>query len=180
MPPGMEENPGSFLATISPLEQDLELSQRDQDAAQTVSDGLRDAKSPHTRRAYASAWKAFCEWTVLTDRQSMPAEPQTAVLYLGHLAARLGRLSPPQIWPGPPYHMPMPGQGYPRLKIPPAIRSWPKRSRDGGTHLQRPHRWTRSPPWPWHGSGKPPAYQDAAAVVAPRQPPRRRHGAPST
>ena len=87
MAPDMEENPGSFLATISPLEQDLELSQRDQDAAQTVSDGLRDAKSPHTRRAYASAWKAFCEWTVFTDRQSMPAEPQTVVLYLGHLAA---------------------------------------------------------------------------------------------
>ena len=44
MAPGMEENPGSFLATISPTGQDLELSEQDQDAAQAVK-----------------AWPAGCE-----------------------------------------------------------------------------------------------------------------------
>ena len=69
------------------LQQDLELSERDQDAAQAVAAGLRDAKAANTRRAYASAWKTFHNWTVLTGRESMPAAPQTVALYLGHLAA---------------------------------------------------------------------------------------------
>ena len=41
----------------------------------------------NTRRVYQTAWHPFCEWTLLTGRQSMPAEPQTVALYLGHLAA---------------------------------------------------------------------------------------------
>ena len=77
----------SFLAHAAHLQEDLELSSRDHDAAQAVSDGLRDAKATNTRRAYQTAWHLFCEWTLLTGRQSMPAEPQTVVLYLGHLAA---------------------------------------------------------------------------------------------
>ena len=56
-------------------------------AAQAVSDGLRDAKAANTLRVYQTAWHLFCEWTLLTDRQSMPAEPQTVAVYLGHLAA---------------------------------------------------------------------------------------------
>ena len=60
---------------------------RDHDAAQAVSDGLRDAKAANTRRVYQTAWHLFCEWTLLTGRQSMAAEPQTVALYLGHLAA---------------------------------------------------------------------------------------------
>ena len=87
MTPDTEEDPGSFLATIRPLEQDLDLSQQDQDAAQAVAAGLRDAKAANTRRAYASAWKLFCDWTVLTGRQAMPAAPQNVAIYLGHLAA---------------------------------------------------------------------------------------------
>ena len=77
----------SFLAHAAHLQEDLELSSRDHGAAQAVSDGLRDAKATNTRRAYQTAWHLFCEWTLLTGRQSMPAEPQTVVLYLGHLAA---------------------------------------------------------------------------------------------
>ena len=82
-----EEDRSSFLATIRPLEQDLELSQQDHDAAQAVAAGLRDAKASNTRRAYESGWNLFHNWTLLTGRESMPAAPQTVALYLGHLAA---------------------------------------------------------------------------------------------
>ena len=82
-----EEDRSSFLATTVHLQEDLELSSRDHDAAQAVSDGLRDAKAANTRRVYQTAWHFFCEWTLITGRQSMPAEPQTVALYLGHLAA---------------------------------------------------------------------------------------------
>ena len=40
-----EEVRGSFLTTTLHLQEDLELSSRDHDAAQAVSDGLRDAKA---------------------------------------------------------------------------------------------------------------------------------------
>ena len=82
-----EDVRSSFLATTVHLQEDLELSSRHHDAAQAVSDGLRDAKATNTRRAYQTAWHLFCEWTLLTGRQSMPAEHQTVALYLGHLAA---------------------------------------------------------------------------------------------
>ena len=87
MPADMEEDPSSFLAATGPLEQDLDLSTSDQDAAQAVAAGLRDAKAANTRRAYASAWNTFFEWTLLTGRRAMPAAPQDVALYLGHLAA---------------------------------------------------------------------------------------------
>ena len=82
-----EDVRSSFLATTHPPRHGLELSEQDQDAAQAVAAGLRDAKAANTRRAYASAWKLFCDWTILTDRRALPAEPQTVALYLGHLAA---------------------------------------------------------------------------------------------
>ena len=87
MTPDMEENPGSFLATTGPTRKNLDLSTSDQDAAQAVAAGLRDAKAANTRRAYASAWHLFCDWTLLTGRRAMPAAPQDVALYLGHLAA---------------------------------------------------------------------------------------------
>ena len=87
MPPGMEENPGSFLATISPIEQDLDLSTSDQGAAQAVAEGLRDAKAANTRRVYGSAWHKFHVWALESGRQSLPADPRAVALYLGHLAA---------------------------------------------------------------------------------------------
>ena len=49
--------------------------------------GSATPQSANTRRVYQTAWHLFCEWTLLTGRQSMPAEPQTVALYLGHLAA---------------------------------------------------------------------------------------------
>ena len=82
-----EEDRSSFLATTHPPRHDLELSEQDQDAAQAVAAGLRDAKAANTRRVYQTAWHLFCEWTLLTGRQSLPAEPQTVALYLGRLAA---------------------------------------------------------------------------------------------
>ena len=111
MPAGMQEDPGSFLATTHPLEQDLELSTSDQDAAQAVAAGLRDAKAFNTRRAYQSGWKLFHNWTLLTGRESMPAEPQGVALYLGHLAAEGKSLGDHKSGPGPPSPTPMPGRG---------------------------------------------------------------------
>ena len=82
-----EDVRSSFLATTVHLQEDLELSSRDHDAAQAVADGLRDAKAANTRRAYETAWHLFCKWTHLAGRQSMPAAPQDVALYLGHLAS---------------------------------------------------------------------------------------------
>ena len=41
---------------------------------------------PPLTRVYQTSWHLFCEWTLLTGRQSMPAEPQTVAICLGHLA----------------------------------------------------------------------------------------------
>ena len=87
VPAGMEEDGSSFLATTGAIQQDLELSNSDQGAAQAVAAGLRDAKTANTRRAYASAWHTFCDWTILTGRQAMLADSQNVALFLGHLAA---------------------------------------------------------------------------------------------
>ena len=82
-----EDVRSSFIATTVHLKDGIEISTSDQDAAQAVAAGLRDAKAANTRRAYASAWNTFLEWTLLTGRRAMPATPQAVALYLGHLAA---------------------------------------------------------------------------------------------
>ena len=87
MPPDMEETRSSVLANTGPLEQDLELSEQDQEAAQAVAAGLRDAKAANTHRAYDTARQRFQAWADATSRQSLPATPQAVALYLGHLAA---------------------------------------------------------------------------------------------
>ena len=48
-----EEELRSVPATMARLEQGLEVSTSDRDAAQAVADGLRDAKAANTRRARA-------------------------------------------------------------------------------------------------------------------------------
>ena len=87
MPADMEEDRRSVLATIGQLRESLVLSARDEEAAQAVAAGLRDAKAANTRRVYASAWHEFNVWALANGRQSLPAEPQTVALYLGRLAA---------------------------------------------------------------------------------------------
>ena len=82
----MEEDLPSVPAISNPGGS-LELSTSDRDAAQAVADGLRDAKAATTRRVYQSGWKLFQNWTLLTGRESLPAQPQDVALYLGHLAA---------------------------------------------------------------------------------------------
>ena len=82
-----EEDHRSVLATIGQLRESLELSARDEEAAQSVAAGLRDAKAANTRRVYAFAWHEFNVWALANGRQSLPAEPQTVALYLGRLAA---------------------------------------------------------------------------------------------
>lgn len=49
------------------------------------------AKSPATRRAYASAWKLFVEWCDAHAFASLPAPPEVLCLYLTHMAATLKR-----------------------------------------------------------------------------------------
>ena len=90
-----EEDHRSVLATIGQFRsqfrgqfrESLVLSARDEEAAQAVAAGLRDAKAANTRRVYASAWHEFNVWALANGRQSLPAEPQTVALYLGRLAA---------------------------------------------------------------------------------------------
>ncbi|HWQ57248.1 MAG TPA: site-specific integrase [Bryobacteraceae bacterium] len=48
---------------------------------------LRQAKSPHTRRAYRADWAHFASWCDREDREPLPAAPDTLVLYLTALAA---------------------------------------------------------------------------------------------
>ena len=87
----MEEDRRFVLATIGQfrgqLRESLVLSTRDEEAAQAVAAGLRDAKAANTRRVYTSAWREFKVWALANGRQSLPAEPQTVALYLGRLAA---------------------------------------------------------------------------------------------
>ena len=82
-----EEDCRSVLAAIGQLRESLVLSARDEEAAQAVAAGLRDAKAANTRRVYTSAWHEFNVWALANGRQSLPAEPQTVALYLGRLAA---------------------------------------------------------------------------------------------
>ena len=63
-----EEDHRSVLAAIGQVRESLVLSAREEEAAQAVAAGLRDAKAANTRRVYASAWHEFA-------------------LYLGRLAA---------------------------------------------------------------------------------------------
>ena len=82
-----EEDHRSVLATIGQLRESLVLSARDEEAAQAVAAGLRDAKAANTRRVNAPAWHEFNVWALANGRQSLPAEPQTVALHLGRLAA---------------------------------------------------------------------------------------------
>ena len=82
-----EEDRRSVLATIDQLRGSLVLSAHDEEAAQAVAAGLRDAKAANTTRVYTSAWHEFNVWALANGRQSLPAEPQTVALHLGRLAA---------------------------------------------------------------------------------------------
>ena len=61
-----EDVRSSFLATTIHLQDDLALPSRAHDAAQAVSDGLRDTQAANTCRVYQTSWHLFCEWTLLT------------------------------------------------------------------------------------------------------------------
>ena len=90
-----EEDHRSVLATIGQLRESLVLSARDEEAAQAVAAGLRNATAANTRRVYVVAWRRFEEWSSAAGHRSLPAEPQTVALDLGRLAAELGVRSIP-------------------------------------------------------------------------------------
>ena len=75
------------LAAVPQLQDSLELSGPDLEAAEAVASGLRDAKADNTRQASASAWRSFQEWADTGGHRTLPASPQAVALYLGHLAA---------------------------------------------------------------------------------------------
>ena len=75
------------LAAVQQLQSTPELASHDREAAQAVAAGLRDAKAPNTRRAYASAWRGFQDWAESGGHPALPATPRAVALYLGHLAA---------------------------------------------------------------------------------------------
>lgn len=54
--------------------------------AERVADALADSRSPHTRRAYASAWRSWETWCSERDVPPMPAAPEL-------LAARIAELA---------------------------------------------------------------------------------------
>ena len=82
-----EEKRWSILASTAHPQEDLQLSASDREAAEAVAEGLRNAKAANTRRAYGSAWHYFCVWALESGRESLPADPRTVALYLGHLSA---------------------------------------------------------------------------------------------
>ena len=83
----LKEARRSILARTAHLQEDLELSASDREAAEAVASGIRDAKADNTRRAYDKGWAAFTAWADAHGYQYMPASPQTVALYLGRLAA---------------------------------------------------------------------------------------------
>ena len=83
----VEQTGSSALATIAQVQDRIELSGSDHEAAQAVASGLRDAKADNTRRAYGRVWAAFAAWAEAHGYHCMPASPQSVALYLGRLAA---------------------------------------------------------------------------------------------
>ena len=64
-------------------------------AAQRAQEYFRAAQAENTRRAYASDWKHFSAWCRAAGQGSLPAAPETVVLYLSALAetAKVGTLT---------------------------------------------------------------------------------------
>ena len=64
-------------------------------AAQRAQEYFRAAQAENTRRAYASDWKHFSAWCRAAGQGSLPAAPETVVLYLSTLAetAKAGTLT---------------------------------------------------------------------------------------
>lgn len=54
--------------------------------AEQARDYAEAAKAPNTRRAYQSDWRAFTRWCDEHGRASLPASPETLILYLSSLA----------------------------------------------------------------------------------------------
>ena len=60
---------------------------------EAIAAAVTHSQRPATRRAYAGAWKRFCDWTRGEGLRSLPADPLTVAAYLVQRAAD-GRLIP--------------------------------------------------------------------------------------
>ena len=116
-----EDVRSSFLATTVHLQEDLELSSRDRDAAQAVSDGLRDAKAANTRRVYKPHGTSSASGLSSPAGNQCPPSPRQS--------PSTSATWPPSRRPGPRSPTPMPPRAYRRAITPPAIRPWPRSSR---------------------------------------------------
>ena len=158
-----EEDHRSVLATIGQLRESLELSARDEEAAQSVAAGLRDAKAANTRRVYASAWHEFNVWALANGRQSLPAEPQTVALYLGRLAADGRAMATIALARAAISHAHV-AEGTAKGDNParhPVVAEVVKGWRNQAPAPKQAD--TPSPPRPWHASRRPPDFPGAAA-----------------
>jgi integrase len=63
------------------------------DLLDSVRDGLADAISPATRRAYQSDWRSFAAWCSERGTSALPAHPATVAAYLRHVEGAGRRVS---------------------------------------------------------------------------------------
>ena len=176
----VEEARRSVLATTPHLQEGFGITNGDREAGQAVAEGFRDAKAANTRRAYKTAWHLFCDWALITDRQAIPAEPQTVALYLGNLVAAGKAIATIEQARAAISPTPTLRRAYRRGTIQPAIPLWPRSSRASAIRLQRPDRPALSPTTPWLRSARLSAFPGAAAVDAWSQQPSHKPGAPRT
>ena len=138
----LEEERRSILVSTAHLQEDLELSASDREAAEAVAEGLRDAKAANTRRVSAAPGTiSVCgpsKVAVNHYRQTPGQSPSTWATW-----RPTARPWPPSPWPVLQSPTSMPPRGPPRAITPPVIRSWPRWSRVGGTRPQRPGRQAR-------------------------------------
>ena len=126
----------SDLVTIRQIHNPLELTERDREAAQAVASGLRGAKAPNTRRAYASAWLRFQAWADAATQLCPPVRrpwPSTWATWRPPAAPL-----PPSSWPAPPSPISTPPQACRRTTTPPATRWGPRPSGAGVTGPRPP------------------------------------------
>ncbi len=90
LPAVLDDDPDETAVTDALLDT-VDLAGELQLLVEALADLLEQASSPGTRRAYASDWADFTDWTGRHRLTALPAEPRTVALYV---AAQQDRLRP--------------------------------------------------------------------------------------
>ena len=117
-------------------------------------------------------WQLFCDRTLLTDRESMPTQPQTIALYLGHLAVDGKAITT--------IEQARAAEGIPKADNPPCHPVVAETLKGWRNQAAAPKQADALTNDAWPGSAKLPAFRGAAAVDTQRQPPWHRPEAQST